>query len=79
MGTSSRTFSASEGVAYLLQERHRAEVVGEVTAGAANPGRPYPVNDRFSASVPNGRVKSAIGRGNWEGSGVTPDVRHKRG
>ena len=72
--TSSRTFAAAEGVAYLLPERHRAEVVGEVAAGAANPGRPYPLNDRFSVNVPNGRVKSAIGGGNWEGSGVTPDV-----
>ena len=72
--TSSRTFAAAEGVAYLLPERHRAEVVGEVTAGTANPGRPYPLNDRFSVNVPNGRVKSAIGGGNWEGSGVTPDV-----
>jgi hypothetical protein len=48
-----------------------------VTAGAANPGRPYPPNDRFSVSVPNGRVKSAIAGGNREGSGVTPDVATK--
>ena len=37
----------------LLQERQRAEVVGEKTAGAANPGRPYPVNDVFEVTVPN--------------------------
>jgi hypothetical protein len=73
--TSSRTFSAGEGLAFLLQERHRAEVVGEQTAGAANPGKPYPVNDRFTVTVPNGRVRSAIGGGNWEGTGVTPDVQ----
>lgn len=73
--TSSRTFSAGEGLAFLLQERHRAEVVGEQTAGAANPGKPYPVNDRFNVTVPNGRVRSAIGGGNWEGTGVTPDVQ----
>jgi len=73
--TSAQTFSAGEGFAFLLQERHRAEIVGEVTAGAANPGRSYPVNDRFSVTVPNGRVKSAASGGNWEGTGVTPDVR----
>jgi C-terminal processing protease CtpA/Prc len=73
--TSTSTFSGGEGVAFLLQERHRAEIVGETTAGAANPGRPYPVNDRFSVTVPNGRLRSAISGRNWEGAGVTPDVK----
>ena len=72
--TSSRTFSGWEGLAFLLQERHRAQVVGEPTAGAANPGRPYPVNDAFEVTVPNGHIRSAIKGGNWEGDGVTPDV-----
>ena len=72
--TSAQTFSGGEGLAFLLQERHRAEIVGEVTAGAANPGTTYPVNDRFRVNVPNGRIKSAVGGGNWEGTGVTPDV-----
>jgi len=73
--TSAATFSGGEGFAFLLQERHRAEIIGEVTAGAANAGRPYRVNPRFSVTVPNGQVKSAIGGGNWEGTGVTPDVK----
>jgi len=73
--TSAQTFSGGEGLAFLLQERHRAEIVGEVTAGAANPGTTYPVNDRFRVNVPNGRIKSAVGGGNWEGTGVTPDVK----
>ncbi len=72
--TAARTFSAGEGLAFLLQERRRVEVIGEVTAGAANPGRPYPVNSRFDVTVPNGRVRSAVGGGNWEGAGVKPDV-----
>ena len=72
--TSSRTFSAGEGFAFLLQERGRAEVVGERTAGAANPGRPYRVNELFEVTVPNGKVRSAVGGGNWEGRGVTPDI-----
>jgi hypothetical protein len=72
--TSGRTFSAGEGVGYLLQDQTRAEVIGERTAGAANPGRPYPVNDRFEVTVPNGRVQAAKGGGNWQASGVTPDV-----
>jgi retinol-binding protein 3 len=72
--TSSRTFSAGEGFAYILQDQHRAEIVGEQTAGAANPGRPYEAGDGFEVTVPNGRVESAGSRRNWEGTGVTPDV-----
>jgi hypothetical protein len=73
--TSAGTFSAGEGFAFILQERRRAQVVGETTAGAANPGRPYPLNARFEVTVPNGRVRSAVSGGNWEGVGVTPDVK----
>jgi hypothetical protein len=72
--TSPRTFSGGEGLAFLLQERQRAQVIGEKTAGAANPGRPYPVNDVFEVTVPNGQIRSAIKHKNWEGDGVTPDV-----
>jgi len=72
--TSGRSFSAGEGLAFILQERRRAEVVGERTAGAANPGRPYPVSQRFEVTVPNGRVRTAVTGLNWEGAGVVPDV-----
>lgn len=72
--TSASTFSAGEGLAFLLQQRQRAQVVGERTAGAANPGRPYPVNELFQVTVPNGRLGSAIDGRNWEGTGVIPDV-----
>lgn len=72
--TSPRSFSAGEGFAFLLQERRRAEVVGTVTAGAANPGQPYRINDRFEVTIPNGLVRTAIRGRNWEGSGVKPDV-----
>jgi C-terminal processing protease CtpA/Prc len=73
--TSANTFSGGEGLAFILQERHRAEIIGETTAGAANAGRPYRVNARFGVTIPNGQVKSAVSGGNWEGPGVTPDVR----
>lgn len=72
--TAARTFSAGEGFAFLLQERKRAEVIGERTAGAANPGRPYPVGALFEVTIPNGKMRSAVGGGNWEGRGVAPDV-----
>lgn len=86
--TSSRTFSAGEGFAFLLQERGLAEVVGEVTAGAANPGSSHPVSEGLTVTVPNGVVQTAHSGRNWEGSGVTPtmlvpaadalDVAHRR-
>ena len=72
--TSKRTFSAGEGLPFLLQALGRAEVVGERTAGAANPGRAYPAGDGFEVVVPNGRVRVAGAAGNWEGTGVVPDV-----
>jgi C-terminal processing protease CtpA/Prc len=73
--TSARTFSAGEGIAFLLQERKRAEVIGETTAGAANPGRPYRVNDHFEVTVPNGKLRTAVGGTNWEGTGVVPEAK----
>jgi C-terminal processing protease CtpA/Prc len=71
---SERTFSGGEGYAFLLQERRRAEVIGERTRGGANPGRPFPVNALFEVTVPTGRLVSAATGKNWEGIGVTPDI-----
>lgn len=72
--TSPRSFSGGEGLAFLLQDLKRAIVIGEVTAGAANPGRPYPAGDLFDITVPNGQLLTSVTRRNWEGTGVTPDV-----
>lgn len=72
--TSRRSFSGGEGLAFLLQDLKRATVIGEVTAGAANPGRPYPAGDLFDITVPNGQLLTSVTRRNWEGGGVTPDV-----
>lgn len=73
--TSSKTFSAGEGLAFLVQELKRGLVVGEVTAGAANPGRAYRIDETFEIVVPNGQVLTSVGRRSWEGAGVTPDIR----
>lgn len=72
--TAARTFSGGEGLAYLLQERGRAEGVGERTAGAANAAGPHRVNAWLEVTVPNSRVETAITRSNWEGRGVAPEV-----
>lgn len=73
----SSTFSAGEGLAFIMQDQKRAMVIGETTSGAANPGRPYFINQWLEVNVPNGFIKAANGGGNWEGTGVTPDVNSK--
>ena len=72
--TSGRTGSAAESFSYTLKNAKRATLVGEATAGAANPGRPYRLPDGFSVFVSNGTPVSPITGGNWEGTGVLPDV-----
>lgn len=73
--TSRSTVSAPESLAYSLQALERATIVGEQTAGAANPGRPFRINPHFSAFVPVGRAANPITGSNWEGVGITPDIR----
>jgi hypothetical protein len=72
--TSGRTGSAAEATAYTLQAAKRAIIVGETSAGAANPGGPVPVGDGFSIFVSQGTPVNAVTKGNWEGTGVKPDV-----
>ncbi|HYC63779.1 MAG TPA: S41 family peptidase [Reyranellaceae bacterium] len=72
--TNSVTISAAEEVAYDLQQLKRGTVVGEKTAGAANPGGSIRINDHFAVFVPVGRAINPISKTNWEGVGVIPDV-----
>jgi|CXWL01.1.fsa_nt_gi hypothetical protein len=72
--TSRQTFSAGEGFAYDLENAGRATVVGEVTAGAAHPGREYPLGDCFAMFIPNGAVVSPVTGTDWEGTGVVPKI-----
>lgn len=73
--TSKTTFSAAEDFAYALKNLKRATVVGETTAGGANPGNDIRLTPHFSAFVPLGRAISPVTGTNWEGVGVAPDVR----
>jgi C-terminal processing protease CtpA/Prc len=72
--TSRRTGSGAEECAYNLQTRKRAQTVGEVTWGGANPGGNVRLNDHFAAFVPMGRAINPVTNTNWEGTGVKPDV-----
>lgn len=72
--TNKETFSAGEAFAYDLKNLKRATLIGETTAGGANPRTGYPINRNFIVFVPTGRAISPITKTNWEGTGVKPDV-----
>lgn len=72
--TSPATFSAGEDIAYALKNLGRATVVGQATGGGAHPGDMYRLSDHMAAFIPNGRSISPVTHGDWEGTGVQPDV-----
>jgi hypothetical protein len=72
--TSGRTASAAESTAYTLQAARRATVVGEPSAGAANPGGFFPAGEGFNVFVSTGTPINPITGKNWEGTGVVPDI-----
>ncbi len=73
--TSHATFSAAEALAYDLQARHRATIVGETTGGGAHPVRGRRIDEHFMIAVPYARAINPVTHTNWEGVGVTPDVK----
>jgi C-terminal processing protease CtpA/Prc len=75
---SSATFSGGEEFAYALKAVKRAVIVGEKSAGAANPGARYPLPGGFVGFVPQGRAVHPLTGTSWEGVGVVPDVGSAR-
>jgi len=71
---SGRTGSAGEAFPYTLQGARRATIVGEASGGAANPGGMVPVGGGFAVFISQGSPRNPNTGGNWEGSGVLPDV-----
>jgi Periplasmic protease len=71
---SSSSWSAGEAVPFILQERHRAIVVGEKTSGAANPAGSWNINHELSVTIPYGYIESAVRKTNWENQGVMPEI-----
>ncbi len=69
------TFSAAEEFAYNLKHLERALIVGETTAGGANPGAGFRLHDHFWMFVPTGQAISIATGDNWEGSGVLPNFK----
>jgi hypothetical protein len=72
--TSGTTFSGGEELAYDLQQLGRATVVGERTRGGAHPVERFRIRPHLQATIPVARALSPVSGGNWEGTGVLPDV-----
>jgi C-terminal processing protease CtpA/Prc len=70
----SATFSSGEALAYHLQSRGRARLVGQATPGAADHVTPIRVSTHVRALFPEAYVHDAVTRSNWEGVGVQPDL-----
>jgi tetratricopeptide (TPR) repeat protein len=73
--TGPQTFSAAEEFSYSMRIQNRALIIGERTGGGANPGYVFDISSRFSIFIPTGRAINPITGTNWEGKGVTPDIR----
>jgi tetratricopeptide (TPR) repeat protein len=69
------TFSASESFAYDMQSRKRATIVGEPTKGGAHSVDLFGIDDQFEFYISTERAISPVTGGNWEGTGVIPDIR----
>ncbi len=76
--TSKSTISAGEAFCYDMKVLKWATLIGETTAGAANPDGMKQLDDHFSMFLPTGKALNPITHSNWEGAGVSPDGRHCR-
>lgn len=71
--TSHATFSGCEELAYDLQARQRAVLVGEATGGGAHPIEAFQVADTLELHLPVAASVNTTTGTNWERTGVTPD------
>lgn len=73
--TSGQTFSGGEEFTYDLQTQKRATIVGETTGGGAHPVNGMPAGNHFMIAVPVGRPINPVTKKDWEGTGISPDVK----
>jgi Peptidase family S41/N-terminal domain of Peptidase_S41 in eukaryotic IRBP len=69
------TFSGAEEFSYDMKMLKRATLVGETTAGGAHMTRPRRIDPHFSVRVPDTTPINPVSKTNWEGTGVSPDVK----
>ncbi|MFI7543865.1 S41 family peptidase [Actinoplanes sp. NPDC049599] len=72
--TSDVTFSAGEEFCYNLQALGRATLIGQTTRGGAHPTQFFPITPTVEITVPMARSVNPVTGGNWEGTGVVPDI-----
>ena len=77
--TSAVTFSGGEQLSYDLQQLGRATIVGEPTRGGANPREGFRVHPHLEATISVVTAVSPTTGGNWEGTGVAPDIQATTG
>lgn len=70
--TSAHTFSGGEEFAYNMAVLNRGTIIGEQTAGGANPAGIEIISDSYYATIPHATPTNPITGSNWEGCGVTP-------
>jgi hypothetical protein len=72
--TSAATFSGGEQLAYDLQQLGRATIVGERTRGGAHAREGFVVHPHLEATISVAESVNPVTGGNWEGTGVVPDI-----
>jgi len=72
--TSARTGSGGEECAYDFQTQKRATLVGETTAGLANPVDRFDVGHGIVVAIPVARSTNPVTKTSWEHVGVKPDI-----
>ena len=72
--TSATTFSGGEQLSYDLQQLGRATIIGERTRGGAHPREGFVVHPHLEATISVAQSVNPKTGGNWEGTGVAPDI-----
>ena len=73
--TSADTFSGGEQLGYDLQQLGRATIIGERTRGGAHAREGFTVHPHLEATISVAAAVNPKTGGNWEGTGVTPDLQ----
>jgi len=77
--TSATTFSGGEQLSYDLQQLGRATIIGERTGGGAHAREGFPVHPHLEATISVAEAVNPKTGGNWEGTGVVPDIQTSAG
>ena len=77
--TSAVTFSGGEQLSYDLQQLGRATIIGERTRGGAHAREGFSVHPHLEATISVAEAVHPETGGNWEGTGVTPDIETPAG